>query len=292
MEPEGDPRTAAVTPAVLAMIGRELCRTGESMHIIEVRGGTVRLRPAGSWDVRGGPDSEDWYVRADLFGPSGNRTKVVAHAGVVHPRYAVDPTRPWLGVGPLQWATSTGALASNLERRLSEEAGGIVAHVLPVPQDPAEGALDMLRQDIAQARGGTTLVETTSAGWGEGRGAAPAADWRPQRIGANPPASIDAIRTSTGQPHAAACGVPPALVSRSDGTALREAWRQFLFGTISPVAKLLEAELSEKLDVSVDLVFNELRASDLAGRARAFQSMVGGGMEPAEAAALAGLMAD
>ena len=261
------------------------------MHVIEVRGGTVRLRPAGSWDVHGGPDSEDWFVRADLFGPSGNRTRVVAHAGVVHPRYAVDPSRPWLGVGPLQWATSTGALASNLERRLSEEAGGIVAHVLPVPQDPAEGALDTLRQDIAQARGGTTLVETTSAGWGEGRGAAPAADWRPQRIGANPPAAIDAIRTSTGQSIAAACGVPPALVSRSDGTALREAWRQFLFGTISPVAKILEAEISEKLDVGVDLVFDELRASDLAGRARAFQSMVGGGMDVTEAAALAGLLA-
>jgi hypothetical protein len=135
------------------------------------------------------------------------------------------------------------------------------------------------------------LACTTSAGWGEGRGAAPAADWRPQRIGANPPAAIDAIRTSTGQSIAAACGVPPALVSRSDGTALREAWRQFLFGTISPVAKILEAEISEKLDVGVDLVFDELRASDLAGRARAFQSMVGGGMDVTEAAALAGLLA-
>ena len=37
------------------------------------------------------------------------------------------------------------------------------------------------------------------------------------------------------------------------------------------------------------LVWDELRASDLAGRARAFQSMVGAGMDIAKAAALPGL---
>ncbi len=82
------------------------------------------------------------------------------------------------------------------------------------------------------------------------------------------------------------------VVSRSDGTALREAWRQFLFATIAPVSKLVELELSAKLDVAVTLTHEEMRASDLAARARAFQSMVGGGMDPAKAAGLAGLMAD
>ena len=46
----------------------------------------------------------------------------------------------------------------------------------------------------------------------------------------------------------------------------------------------------EKLDApDLVLVWDELRASDLAGRARAFQSMIGGGMDVAKAAALAGL---
>ncbi len=40
------------------------------------------------------------------------------------------------------------------------------------------------------------------------------------------------------------------------------------------------------------LTFDGLFAADLSGRARAFQSMVGGGMDVSRAAALAGLMAD
>ena len=40
------------------------------------------------------------------------------------------------------------------------------------------------------------------------------------------------------------------------------------------------------------LSWQELRASDLSGRARAFQSMVGGGMPLADAVAVAGLMVD
>ena len=50
-------------------------------------------------------------------------------------------------------------------------------------------------------------------------------------------------------------------------------------------------EWSRKLEVDVVLTWDELQASDLAGRARAFQSMVGGGMAIERAAALAGLMA-
>ena len=51
-------------------------------------------------------------------------------------------------------------------------------------------------------------------------------------------------------------------------------------------------ELSAKLDTEVTLSFDALYASDITGRARAFQSMVGGGMDVAKAAALSGLMAD
>ena len=50
------------------------------------------------------------------------------------------------------------------------------------------------------------------------------------------------------------------------------------------------SELSDKLDSNVTLSFDRMFAFDLSGRARAFQSMVGGGMDVAKAAALAGLM--
>ena len=87
----------------------------------------------------------------------------------------------------------------------------------------------------------------------------------------------------------AACGVNPALVADTQGTAMREAYRQFLFGLVSPLGRLLSAELSEKLNEDITLDWTELRASDIAGRARAFGTFRQGGMDLASAAGQAGL---
>ena len=65
-----------------------------------------------------------------------------------------------------------------------------------------------------------------------------------------------------------------------------------MFGVLSPLGRLVESELQEKLEDTVTLSWQELRASDLSGRARAFQSMVGGGMALADAVAVAGLMVE
>ena len=54
---------------------------------------------------------------------------------------------------------------------------------------------------------------------------------------------------------------------------------------------MVAAELSEKLDTPITLDWEELRASDIAGRARAFGTMVTGGMDLTQAAALSGLLA-
>ena len=59
----------------------------------------------------------------------------------------------------------------------------------------------------------------------------------------------------------AVCGLNAGLWGGSQAAAVREAWRLCLFGVLSPLGRLVESEL---------------RASDLSGRARAFQSMVGG----------------
>ena len=90
----------------------------------------------------------------------------------------------------------------------------------------------------------------------------------------------------------AACGFNAALWGGSQAASVREAWRLALFGVLSPLGRLVQAELQDKLEDSVTLSWQELRASDLSGRARAFQSMVGAGMEVERAAGLAGLMVD
>ena len=91
----------------------------------------------------------------------------------------------------------------------------------------------------------------------------------------------------------AACGVLVELFGSANGTGAREAWRRFLHGTIAPLAAQVEAELADKLNTpTFKLGFDGLFASDLSGRARAFQSMVGGGMDPTQAASLAGLLVE
>lgn len=292
------PATRAVTPAILALIARELIRRGESVHAITVRRGMVRLAPIGSWDVRGGPDEAAWWYRCDHFGPSGNFTRLVRSAAVVHCRYAVDPARTWCGISPLGWSRSTATLAANLELRLGQEAGAPVGSVIPVPARPKTGEDDdplaALREDLANLKGKAALVETTAGGFDQGPGAAPRHDWRQERIGGNPPESLASLRSQAALSVLAACGIPPSLaVDRSDGTAQREAWRRFLHGSVAPLAKLVARELAAKLEVpDFSLGFDDLFASDLSGRARAFQSMVGAGMDVAKAAALAGLMED
>ena len=56
------------------------------------------------------------------------------------------------------------------------------------------------------------------------------------------------------------------------------------------MGKMIESELRTKLDDEVSLSWQELKASDLSGRALAFQSMVGGGMPVDQAVSVAGLM--
>ena len=154
---------------------------------------------------------------------------------MLHVRYAVDSARPWYGIGPLGWARATGTLAANLETRLGEEAGGSVLHLLPVPADGGDGGDDdplaALKTDLANGRGRTMLVETTSSGWGEGRTAAPMNDYRPQRIGADIPESSVSLRSDAALSVLSACGVPVSLATDADGTSQREAWRRFVMSS-------------------------------------------------------------
>jgi len=82
------------------------------------------------------------------------------------------------------------------------------------------------------------------------------------------------------------------LVEASEGTGAREAWRRFLHGTLTPLGRLIAGELERVVNAPVEISFNRLMASDISGRARAFQSLVGGGMDPAQAAGLSGLLED
>ena len=100
-----------------------------------------------------------------------------------------------------------------------------------------------------------------------------------RRYGADPPAALTELRGAAETSLLAAAGIPPALVSMQDGTAQRESYRRFIHTTIEPLGHILAAEIERKLELPARFDFDRLTASlDLSGRARAFQSLVKGGM--------------
>ena len=291
---ELDPPIAVISPSVLAGIGRSLVRTGQSVWAIDVRGGEITLTPAGSWDVAGHSDPASWMYKLARAGPSGSETRIYPSESVLHFRYAPEPERPWSSPSPLGYARATGRLAANLELRLGEESGARVGYVLPVPADGGDGGtedpLASLKKDLAALQGNTALVETTSAGYGEGRAAAPQSDWKPQRMGANPPATLAELRGATNLDVLQACGIPAGLVSdRAEGSGQREAWRRFGL-TMQSVGRCVAEELAFKLEVpGLRIHFEALGSADTAGKSRAVGSFVKAGVPLARALELAGL---
>ena len=287
----------AITPTFLGQCGRDLVRHGQSLHVITVSPmGKLSLLPCSSWHFEGDADPETWTVRATVYGPSTSTTRHLPYSGVIFLKWGARAGAPYTGISPLSWAATTARLQSETERSLADESGNSpVAHLIPIPGDGGDGGendpLKLLKADIRKARGVALLVETTAAGNGEGTSAAPRKDWVAERLGPNPPASMEAIMGRSFSQMLSACGIPPSLFTeKAAGTAMREAYRQTYSATIEPLGKLVEQELSEKLLVEVKLSWASRHSADLSGRARAFQSMVGGGMDVSKAAGLAGLM--
>ena len=161
----------------------------------------------------------------------------------------------------------------------------------PTDPDDEDDPTSALRRDIAAAKGRPLIVETTSAGGGEGRMAAPQSDWKSQRFGADPPEALGGLRTEAGMSILNACGVPIPLMTDADGTSQRESWRRFIMGSVEPLLATVAQEIEAKLETRVTFDLGGLWAHDLVGRAAAFQKLVGGGMAPDRAAAISGLMA-
>ena len=285
----------ALTPSVLALMVRNMIRYGESVHVIEVMRGEMSLLPAGSFDVTGGISEEEWIYNIHVYGPSGNISSFVVSSSIVHCRYSVDSSQPWRGISPLGWSSTTGRLLSSLEANLASEMGGPSGYFLPVPIDSAKkeddsGVLDKLRADLSNIKGRTVLVESVANGWGEGKGNAPQKDWVSERIGPNPPSVLVTLRSEAAQSIIAACGVPPELFSMAGSAqGSRESWRRFIFGSVEPLCRLVEEELSRKLESPVKISMEHTYAADIAARSGAFSKMVQAGMDANKAAGISGL---
>ena len=62
---------SALNPGIMEMIGRSLIRAGELVFLIDTQAGRLRLIPAETHDVEGGPFPEEWEYRLTLGGRLG-----------------------------------------------------------------------------------------------------------------------------------------------------------------------------------------------------------------------------
>ena len=287
LKPDSPMLKSMITPRVLTIIGYEIIKNGECCFWISPAGALV---PASYWAVNGGYDPRTWEFRLDLSGPSFHGTVNANNRDVLHFMYRSDTIRPWRSIGPLQGAGLTSKLVSGLERMLGNETSSQSGYVLPIPEfgdsedDPAQG----LKDDLAKLKGRTTLVETTANAYGEGRQAAPARDFVPSRIGANPPGALVALREQAAQYLLSAAGYPAALLLPGDGASKREALRQYQ-NFAGAVARDICSEISTKLHV-MDCNLELPSIQDVASRSRAFSQLVAGGMDIEKAAQLSGLL--
>ena len=285
----------ACTPRFLAQVGRDLVRQGETLHVIRVdRMGRVHLVPCSTWYWEGDADPATWFCTATAYGPSGSETWRLPYSGVVFASWGTPVARPYHGLAPTSWAAVTARIAADADKSLADEAGGPLAQLLAIPSDGGDGSegdpLAGLKADIGHARGKALLVETTAAGWGEGRTAAPQRDYLPARLGPAPPAGLVELRRDAFNAVLAACGTPPSLFTDADGTSQREALRRWHLGTVLPLAKLLEHELSAKFEVPVGLTFDSY-PKDMVSRAQVFAKLVAAeGVSVEKALEVAGLV--
>ena len=287
-------RTAAITTEVRARIGRELARRGECLFAIDVDGsGAVSLGPSGFWDVYNvGLDFGRYVYRVTQYDPSSTRSRLLPAAGVVHCKYASSPLRPWAGKSPLAFAHLSAGFAAKLETALAFESSFVSAQIVPSPENgPTGEALEALKNQIIGLRGSLAMPQGSAGAPGSVGTSAPITDaWRQRRLGPDFTEGELEARAAVERSILGAFGVPQSLVDPRAAAASREGFRQFLHLTLKPTAALVVAELRDKLEVpELAFHFDELSAADIAGRARAYGSLVKAGMSDVDARRVAGL---
>ena len=284
----------SVSPAdnrTMALIGRELIRTGECLFLLNVAQDAVQALPCSHWDVQSlYPDPSVWWYRADIPSPNGTKTKTVRASEVLHFKWACSPSMPWKGISPLQAGSDTTKMLGRLESSAGDESGIPSGFILPVAATPEQGS--EIERAIEKSKSKLKVIANNIAGWASAGGSSKpgGGSGNPVRIGPTFTAGLVDLRRDTALSVFAACGIPSELASQGEGTSAREAWRRFLHGTLQPIADQIAVEASNKLGTEISISFNKLFASDLSGRARSFQSMIGGGMTTDKAAGLAGLL--
>ena len=241
---------------VRAMIGLEMMLRGEFLGEIDVgaAGGLV-IYPGYGGVRSGGRDPATWRYELKFALPGDDAeplTRNVASNGVVHVRDNVSVLQPWKGVSRLELSGMSADALANIEGRLGHDARTRVMHIIPVPDGIPAARVTDVGNSLRASRGNVKLVETTTGGWGQGRLAAPSRDWEPRRVGPRDPTGKYYVpRSARRQGDHRGHGRASAAPVRRGRREMREGYRQLQTIEIEPLARLVEAELSEKLEAVI-----------------------------------------
>ena len=283
-----------LTPSVLAHIGRALIRAGEAVFAIQVADGALVLLPASSWDIQGGVLPASWEYRLSIGAPNGTAETTLPYDGVVHVRYAYAPERAWVGLSPLEIARQAGRLDAEINEALADESGMPRGAILPMAVQPEDDdddddGLTDFERELGKLRGKIITTESQRTLAAGGYQEAPKDDFELKRVGAMFGQPLVNLRRDADELVLGLCGVPIEFLKGADGSALREAYRRMLFGTIQPLGAIVAEELSAKLETPISFSWNELRAADRAAGARAYKALVEAKMSEDRALELSGL---
>ena len=280
----------ALSPATLAHIGRALIRAGECVLVIAPSArGNLSLIPAWAWDISGGVRRESWRYRLDMSAPNGTAQMTLPYEGVIHAQYAYAPEQAWRGLSPMEIARQAGRLDAEINEALADESSMPRGGILALPQQPDDDSTSKLETTLGALRGKIMMAESMASTAAGGYQEAPKEDWGIKRVGADYPDAMVTLRRDADELILGICGVPIEFLKSADGSALREAYRRMLFGTIQPLGAIVAQELTEKLETPISFSWNELRAADRASGARAYKALKETGMDDGQALALSGL---
>ena len=276
-------------PDKLAVIGRELIECGNSVWMLTVSPmGEPDLLHCDGWSIEGGAARDTWRYLVTVGGPTTSRTMWVDGAAIVHARMNAAPNAYWCGRPVWNLCRVTAAAAGIGEKRLAAELASPVGSLVLFDQAVAKDQADTLTDKTLNRLRGAVRAVIGRQGLGSMTGGEHYRQPGVTRIGAAPPDSIIKVRQQSLEHLANAAGVPTALLTaNSAGIGVREAFRQFVAGSVSPICGVIAAELARVCECPVTLSTAAMLAGDVAGRARAFK-ILAENFRPETAAMLTG----
>ena len=281
---------AILTPGFLHDYAARMLLHGNFVGLIDVDLlGNLTVHPSMDYKVAGTFRPSTWTYELKLPSPTrseGIRLRRPA-AGVVHTRIGAKSSSPWAGRSPLIQAGLTSKALASIEKSLGLDSTIPTGGIMPQPDASSAKAINAVKTALRDGKGGLTLIETTAQGYGQGGAAAPRKDWEQTRFGPVVPAANVKFRDAASLSILRALGVPAKVF---DGDL--PSYRVMIATTVQSLARLLEYEVRDKLEVDVMLSLRDSGAIDVRGLGRALDAMVRGKMSVEDARRFTGLTDD